>query len=65
MDAITLDDDIATLIPQRCIGCGSCIIGCPEDAITLVTKREPVVPPITTFDLFRNIAEARKEQDSL
>ena len=65
MDAITLVDDIANLNPQRCIGCGNCIIGCPEDAITLVAKGEPSIPPLTTSDLFRNIAEARKEQDSL
>ena len=64
MDAITLENDIANLNQKRCIGCGNCIVGCPENAITLVAKEDPEIPPLTTKDLFKNIAEARKKLEN-
>jgi NAD-dependent dihydropyrimidine dehydrogenase PreA subunit len=65
MDAITLEDDFATLHQKRCIGCGNCIFGCPENAITLVAKEDPEIPPLTTSDLFKNIAKERERQNGM
>jgi Fe-S-cluster-containing hydrogenase component 2 len=62
MEAITLIDDVAILDQKRCIGCGNCVIGCPESAITLVPKEDPEIPPLTTSDMFKSMVEERKKQ---
>ncbi len=35
VDAITESDDIYTVIPERCIGCGVCTTSCPSESIIL------------------------------
>jgi NAD-dependent dihydropyrimidine dehydrogenase PreA subunit len=61
MEAISLDTDVAGIDQKRCIGCGSCIVDCPEDAISLIPKENPIVPPLTTNDLFESLKEERKK----
>jgi len=62
MEAIALIDDVARLNQKRCIGCGNCVIDCPESAISLVSKDDPEVPPLTTSDWYRSIAEDSKDR---
>ena len=38
MEAISVDDDVYTVINDRCIGCGVCTIACPTNAISLVER---------------------------
>ncbi|MCK5045586.1 MAG: 4Fe-4S binding protein, partial [Candidatus Heimdallarchaeota archaeon] len=54
----------AVIEQKRCIGCGNCLIDCPEDAITLIVKENPRIPPLTSSDLFSKIAEARRKAES-
>ena len=46
------EDQVASVDPDRWIGCGLCVNYCPEEALTLVSKteekrREP--PPTSRF----------------
>ncbi len=63
-DALTVQDDLASVDLGRCIGCGLCVPPCPEDAIHLVMKAEETVPPRTEEDLYDVIMagkEARRQ----
>lgn len=44
MKAITIVNQVAHINPDKCIGCGLCVTGCPENALRLV-RREKVSPP--------------------
>ncbi len=62
MNAISMsDDDTARINRDRCIGCGLCVITCPEEAISLVQKEEAQrrVPPATGMDQMLKMAEKR------
>ncbi len=38
--AIKVEDTCAVVVDDKCLGCGQCAIGCPEEAINLVEVRE-------------------------
>ena len=40
------DQDVPVVNLDRCIGCGVCASGCPEDAIALETRTDIEVPPV-------------------
>ena len=39
------NEDIAMADEEKCLGCGLCAIGCPEEVITMVEIREPSFIP--------------------
>ena len=45
MDARTMVDGIAVVNLDRCIGCGNCVVLCPENANRLEKKEQEHVPP--------------------
>lgn len=51
MEAIRIDDDIASVTVERCIGCGVCAFHCPTDAIHMerTGMRTTFVPPIKSI----------------
>lgn len=45
MEAIEIKDGIAEVSAEKCIGCGLCVTGCPEDALELVERKvRPEIP---------------------
>ena len=53
MEALTMADGRALLVPDRCIGCGLCVGTCPSGALTLARK-----PPELQPDVPKNQREA-------
>jgi len=43
----------------RCIGCGACVGACPSDALRLVPKGPPTVPPENHKALYKKILVER------
>jgi ferredoxin len=62
MDAVTLEEAVASIDLGRCIGCGLCVPTCPESAMLLVKKAFETVPPETEEDLFEMILEGKRAQ---
>jgi NAD-dependent dihydropyrimidine dehydrogenase PreA subunit len=62
MEAVTMEDTVASIALPRCIGCGLCVPTCPENAISLVKKAHEFVPPKTEEDLFDMILADKKAQ---
>jgi len=62
MDAISFEDDTASIILNRCIGCGNCVIGCPSDAIILLRKENQNVPPLTVEELYQKLKDERSKK---
>jgi Fe-S-cluster-containing hydrogenase component 2 len=63
MDAITLEDDIAVLNLDRCIGCGVCVHHCPSEALSLVARSDFLEPPRSFRELIQRQAAARMGSD--
>ncbi len=42
VDAIALDDGLATVHPELCIGCGACVKACPRDLITMIPESRTI-----------------------
>ena len=39
------DEDVAVMNEEKCLGCGQCSVGCPEEAITMVAvEGEDFIP---------------------
>jgi Fe-S-cluster-containing hydrogenase component 2 len=45
MDAKAMVDGVAIVNLDRCIGCGNCVVLCPENANSLQKKEQEMVPP--------------------
>jgi Fe-S-cluster-containing hydrogenase component 2 len=53
MEALHLEDEVAVLDADKCIGCGLCVTTCPSESLTLVRK-----PESEQADVPRNVTEA-------
>jgi len=62
MDAIREAGGVSEIVDGRCIGCGLCVPVCPVEAITLVTRKDPAVPPADFPDLLARMASERAGQ---
>ena len=60
MEAIKLKDNISKVLKKRCIGCGNCVVKCPDDAISLKKKDKQFTPFPTLDDLFDKVSERKK-----
>ncbi|MEJ2718728.1 MAG: 4Fe-4S binding protein [Deltaproteobacteria bacterium] len=49
--AVALIDEIATVHEAQCIGCGLCVSTCPEQAISMVPRKQPSTPPATVTEM--------------
>lgn len=47
VNALSMEEETISVDPDACIGCGLCVTGCPENAISM-TRREGVNPPAKT-----------------
>lgn len=61
MNAIKLKNNIAKVITKRCVGCGNCAAVCPEEVMELKRKKEEIVPPKDSEELYNEILK-RKQQ---
>jgi ferredoxin len=61
MDAIVEEDDVYSVLSERCIGCGACVSTCPVEAITLERKPEAEhdIPPANSMEWNKKRAAAR------
>lgn len=59
--ALELRDDIAVLDRERCIGCGVCIITCPNEALRLERKgaEEVSIPAKDFTDMMIKIGQEK------
>jgi electron transport complex protein RnfB len=61
MGAIKLVKEKSKILLKKCIGCGLCVVSCPEEAITLVRKEEPTIPPSSEEELYAKILDKKLE----
>jgi Fe-S-cluster-containing hydrogenase component 2 len=59
MEAVAIQDDVAGVNLDRCIGCGLCVSKCPPESIHLVKKGEELVPPKDMDAMFEAIKASR------
>ena len=61
MEAIRMQDDVATVDLDRCIGCGLCVTSCSSEAIDLIRKDEQdcYTPPDNVVETYMRIAQER------
>ena len=62
MGAVKINEkeQIAYVNLDRCLGCGVCVVNCPNDSISLSKKASEQVPPKTREELFDVIMENKK-----
>jgi len=60
MDAIRLENNIATINRDRCIGCGLCVTACAVEAMELMKKQKEQVPPKDMEALYETIMTHKK-----
>jgi electron transport complex protein RnfB len=53
--AIAVMGDAATVNPDRCIGCGNCVVVCTAQALRLRKREEERLPPRSTNALYMSI----------
>jgi NAD-dependent dihydropyrimidine dehydrogenase PreA subunit len=63
MEAVTLEDEKASIDLNCCIGCGLCVTTCSSGAMGLVKKseRRQYRPPESTAEIFLRLAMERKK----
>ena len=61
MEAISVQNDVASIILKRCIGCGNCVIACPSDAMALNRKEKRNTPPRNVEELHQQLIEERRK----
>jgi Fe-S-cluster-containing hydrogenase component 2 len=61
MDAVAVQDGLAEVDTERCIGCGLCVTVCEFDAMSLADKQamERWEPPQTLVDTYMRIAKEK------
>lgn len=59
--AIHVDDEIAVVDKTRCIGCGVCVPTCTSEAISLIKKKEEILPPKNTLETYTKIMDKKAE----
>jgi Pyruvate/2-oxoacid:ferredoxin oxidoreductase delta subunit len=59
MEAISMEDSVASIDLSRCIGCNLCTTTCQGDAIQLKKKDKQTVPPKTLDALYKKITAER------
>jgi Fe-S-cluster-containing hydrogenase component 2 len=61
MDAIEVNDGIAAIDSNRCIGCGLCVTTCPTQAMQLVKKPDDQLyePPQNGVETYVRIMQER------
>ncbi len=63
MGAVKIVDEFAVITADRCIGCGLCVTGCPNQALTLERRREVPVPPESRGEMGMRILKAQGKLD--
>jgi Fe-S-cluster-containing hydrogenase component 2 len=59
IEAISYEDNVASVDLFRCIGCGLCVSTCPEGAIQLYEKEETKTPPKDQDAMYMKIMTER------
>ncbi|NNF98830.1 MAG: 4Fe-4S binding protein [Desulfobacteraceae bacterium] len=61
VSAISETDDVYTVHPEQCIGCGLCISSCPTDAIELVRREnaQEMLPPQNESEWYKERGRIR------
>jgi ferredoxin len=60
MDALSMDDDLASVDKKSCIGCGLCVSVCPSAAIALLSREDAPVPYTDIRQLNKAIMSSKK-----
>jgi Fe-S-cluster-containing hydrogenase component 2 len=59
VDAIQIENNLATVSMSKCIGCGLCVSTCPNESISMIQKQPDAISPIYTNDF--ELMQARAE----
>jgi Fe-S-cluster-containing hydrogenase component 2 len=59
VDAIQIENDLATVSISKCIGCGLCVSTCPNESISMLHKQPDVISHIYATD--SELMQARAE----
>jgi len=66
MGAVNVVGNMATVDPNRCIGCGLCVTTCETEAIRMVPREQASEPPATISEMgFKIAAEKGRIDDFL
>lgn len=65
MEAVSIEDFMASVNLDRCIGCGACSGVCPRRAISLLKKESRHIPEEDSEAMYQKIAEERKSNDRM
>ena len=63
MGAVKVVEDMATVDPNRCIGCGLCVTTCEAEAIRMVPREQASKPPSTISEMGIKIATEKGRID--